>query len=194
MSMFSILPNSPKETSLVVSHWKLRMVLVVEYWSTRLNQNKPFSGLVSTLLSSSAEFYRVMLANTDAQKKLACITGAWAKQGEQGVSHKAINEWKAQDEGKRKCPTTEKQIHSRKKLLIPFVTQYQQALPGLKRILMAKWHLTQNQQRLREIFKKTPIISCHKGKSLIRNTSSPQKLIGPSVILDGSAVVWDILW
>ena len=128
------------------------------------------------------------------KKKLACITGAWAKRGEQGVSHEAINECKAQDEGKRKCPTTEKQIRSRKKHPIPFVTQYQQALPGLKRILMGKWHLIQNQQRLREIFKKTPIISCHKGKSLIRNTSSPQKLIGPSVILDGSEVVWDILW
>ena len=128
------------------------------------------------------------------KKKLACITGAWAKRGEQGVSREAWNKCEAQDEGKRNSPTTEKQIRSRKKLLIPFVTQYQQALPGLKRILMGKWHLIQNQQRLREIFKKTPIISCHKGKSLIRNTSSPQKLIGPSLILDGSEVVWDILW
>ena len=189
MSRLSILPTSPKETSLVVSHWKLRMVLVVEYWSTRLNQNKPFSGLVSTLLSCSAEFYRVI----HTKKKLACITGAWAKRGEQGVSREAINECKAQDDGKRKCPTTGKQIRSRKKLLIPLVTQYQQALPGLKRILMGKWHLIQNQQRLREIFKKTPI-SYRKGKSLIRNTSSPQKLIGASLILDSSEVVWDILW
>ena len=189
MSRLSILPISPKGTSLVVSHWKLRMVLVVEYWSTRLNQNKPFSALVSTLLSCSAEFYRVI----HTKKKLACITGAWAKRGEQGLSREAINECKAQDDGKRKCPTTEKQIRSHKKLLIPLVTQYQQALPGLKRILMGKWHLIQNQQRLREIFKKTPI-SYRKGKSLIRNTSSPQKLIGPSLILDGSEVVWDILW
>ena len=68
MSRVSILPISPKGTALVVSHWKLKMVLVVEYRSTRLNQNKPFSGPVSTLLSSSAEFYRVMLANTDAEK------------------------------------------------------------------------------------------------------------------------------
>ena len=30
-------------TSLAVSHWKLRMVLMVEYRSSRLNQNKPFS-------------------------------------------------------------------------------------------------------------------------------------------------------
>ena len=63
-----MLPISRKGTFLVVSHWKLRMVIVVEYRSSRLNQNKPFSGLVSTLLSSSAEFNRVMLANTDAEK------------------------------------------------------------------------------------------------------------------------------
>ena len=115
------------------------------------------------------------------KKKLACITGAWAKWGEQGVSREAWNECKAQDKRKRKSPTTEKQIRSRKKLLIPCVTQYQQALPGLKRILMGKWHLIQNQQRLREMFKEAPIISYHKGKSLIRTTSSPQKLTGPSL-------------
>ena len=34
---------------------------MVEYRSGRLNQNKPFSGPVSTLLSSSAEFYSVSL-------------------------------------------------------------------------------------------------------------------------------------
>ena len=43
-------------TSLAVSHWKLRMVLMVEYRSSRLDQNEPFSGPVSTLLSSSADF------------------------------------------------------------------------------------------------------------------------------------------
>ena len=37
--------------------------------------------------------------------------------------------------------------------------------------------------------KETPFISYHKGKSLIRTTSSPQKLTGPSLILDGSEVV-----
>ena len=33
-----------------------------EYRSSRINQNKPFSGLVSTLLSSSAEFYSLNLS------------------------------------------------------------------------------------------------------------------------------------
>ena len=49
-------------TSLAVSHWKLRMVLMVDYRSSRLEQNKPFSGPVSSLLSSSAEFYSSSLS------------------------------------------------------------------------------------------------------------------------------------
>ena len=39
-------------------------------------------------------------------------------------------------------------------------------LPSLKKILMGKWHLIQNQQRLREIFKEPPLISYRRGKSL----------------------------
>ena len=68
VSRFSMLPIARNGTSLAFSHWKLRIILMVEYRSSRLNQSKPFSGPVSTLLSSSAEFYRVMLANTDAEK------------------------------------------------------------------------------------------------------------------------------
>ena len=52
-----MLPIPRNGTSLAVSHWKLRIVLMAEYRSSRLNQTKPFSGPVSTLLSSSAEFY-----------------------------------------------------------------------------------------------------------------------------------------
>ena len=55
---------------------------------------------------------------------------------------------------------------SARKKLLPFVTQYHPALPSLKRIHMGKWHLIQNQQRLREIFKEPPLISYRKGKSL----------------------------
>ena len=61
VSRFSMLPIPCKGTSLAVSHWKLRVVLMVGYRSSRLSQNKPFSGPVSTLLSSSAEFYSVSL-------------------------------------------------------------------------------------------------------------------------------------
>lgn len=69
VSRFSMLPISCNRTSLAVSHWKLRMVLVVEYRSTHLNKNKPFSGPVSTLLSSG--FFRIFLwffCNLNTQK------------------------------------------------------------------------------------------------------------------------------
>ena len=56
VSRFSMLIIPRNGTSLAVSHWILRMVLMVEYRSSRLDQNKPFSGPVSTLLSSSADF------------------------------------------------------------------------------------------------------------------------------------------
>ena len=62
VSRFSMLLIPRNGTSLAVSHWKLRMVLMVEYRSSRLNQNKPFSGPVSTLLSSSAELYSLSLS------------------------------------------------------------------------------------------------------------------------------------
>ena len=62
VSRFSMLFIPRNGTSLAVSHWKLRMVLMVEYRSSRLNQNKPFSGQISTLLSSSAEFYSFSLS------------------------------------------------------------------------------------------------------------------------------------
>ena len=57
--------------------------------------------------------------------------------------------------------------NSARKKILPFVTQYRPALPCLKRILMGKRHLIQNQQRLRETFKEPPLISYRKGKSLI---------------------------
>ena len=42
------------------------------------------------------------------------------------------------------------------KKILPFVTQYHPALPNLKDTLMGKWHLTENQPQLREIFKEPP--------------------------------------
>ena len=62
LSRFSMLPIPCNGTSLAVSHWKLRMVHIDGYRSSRLNQNKPFSGPVLTLLSSSAEFYSFSLS------------------------------------------------------------------------------------------------------------------------------------
>ena len=78
------------------------------------------------------------------------------------ILRKYLSEVKFAD---RKTALQQRNKSARKKLL-PFVTQYHPALPSLKKILMGKWHLIQNQQRLREIFKEPPLISYRKGKSL----------------------------
>ena len=65
----------------------------------------------------------------------------------------------------RKKVLEQRNENARKKIL-PFVTQYHPALPKLKKILMGKWHLIQNQPYLRNIFKEPPLISYRKGKSL----------------------------
>ena len=52
------------------------------------------------------------------------------------------------------------------KKILPFVTQFHPSLPCLKNILTEKWHLIQNQPLLRKIYKKPPLISYRKGKSL----------------------------
>ena len=79
------------------------------------------------------------------------------------ILRKYLSEVKFAD---RKTALQQRNKSARKKLL-PFVTQYHPALPSLKKILMGKWHLIQNQQQLREIFKEPPLISCdRKGKFL----------------------------
>jgi len=51
----------------------------------------------------------------------------------------------------RKTKLKQKNKAARKKIL-PFVTQYLPALPDLKKILVGKWHLIQNQPQLKKIF------------------------------------------
>ena len=65
----------------------------------------------------------------------------------------------------RKTSLTNRHKTAQKKIL-PFVTQYHPALPNLKKILMGKWNLIQNQPQLRNIFKEPPLLSYRKGKSL----------------------------
>ena len=79
------------------------------------------------------------------------------------ILRKYLSEVKFAD---RRTDLQQRNKSARKKIL-PFVTQYRPALPCLKRILMGKRHLIQNQQRLRETFKEPPLISYRKGKSLI---------------------------
>ena len=65
----------------------------------------------------------------------------------------------------RKTSLTNRNKTTQHKFL-PFVTQYHPAFPNLKKILMGKWHLIQNQPQLRNIFKEPPLLSYRKGKSL----------------------------
>ena len=50
--------------------------------------------------------------------------------------------------------------------ILPFVTQYEPAVPNIKQVLMKKWHIIEGQPLLKQIFKDPPIISFKKGKSL----------------------------
>ena len=59
-----------------------------------------------------------------------------------------------------------KQNKKNTKDILPFVTQYEPAVPNIKQVLMKKWHMIEEQPLLKEIFKDPPIISFKKGKSL----------------------------
>ena len=50
--------------------------------------------------------------------------------------------------------------------ILPFVTQYQPSVPHLKQILMKNWHLIEQQPLLSEIYKKPPLVSYKRGRSL----------------------------
>ena len=50
--------------------------------------------------------------------------------------------------------------------ILPFVTQYQPSVPNLKQILMKNWHLIEKQPLLRETYKKPPLVSHKRGRSL----------------------------
>ena len=58
------------------------------------------------------------------------------------------------------------QKNKENKRILPFVTQYNPSVPNLKEILMSKWHLIEQQPKLREIFEEPPLISCKRGRSL----------------------------
>ena len=60
--------------------------------------------------------------------------------------------------------------------ILPFVTQYHPALPNLKKLLMRKWHLIQNQPQLREIFTEPPLISYHKARKSLKDILVRAKL------------------
>ena len=74
---------------------------------------------------------------------------------------KIISEVKFEE--RKNALTQTQKAHKR---ILSFVTQFHPSLPCLKNILMAKWHLIQNQPLLREIYNDPPLISYRKGKSL----------------------------
>ena len=76
-----------------------------------------------------------------------------------------VNNVLAEIQFKERESSLKNQNKGQKKIL-PFVTQYNPAIPNLKKILMSKWHHIENQPSLREIYKEKPIISYKKGKSL----------------------------
>ena len=76
-----------------------------------------------------------------------------------------VNNVLAEIQFKERESSLKNQNKGQKKIL-PFVTQYNPAIPNLKKILMSKWHHIENHPSLREIYKEKPIISYKKGKSL----------------------------
>ena len=55
---------------------------------------------------------------------------------------------------------------SRRKIILPFVTQYQPSLPSLENVLMKHWQLIENQPLLRQFYKEPQIIAYKRGRSL----------------------------
>ena len=84
------------------------------------------------------------------------------------LSEKILSEFKFSER-----PSALQNKQKTHKRILPFVTEYRPSVPNLKNILMAKWHLIQNQPVLREIFKDPPILSYRKGRSLKDNSSEP---------------------
>ena len=86
-------------------------------------------------------------------KDYLCLT--WYLEDIQLAWLKQLGDWDQFTD--RHSALTQKNQTARKKIL-PFVTQYCPALPGLKNILREKWHLIQNHPRSKEIFKEPPLI------------------------------------
>ena len=67
------------------------------------------------------------------------------------------------------------QKEKKDKKILPVITQYHQAVPNLKNILMSKWHLIQNQPLPKEICKEPPITL--RTKEVIRSIQTYTRLI-----------------
>ena len=64
------------------------------------------------------------------------------------------------------------------------MTEYRPSVPNLKKIIMHKWYLIENQPLLREVFKDPPIISYKRGKSLQDILNKEDKMKEGEIQLD----------
>ena len=132
------------------------------------NQQRPFStschapGVGKGFIKGEA--LRVLRTNSSEHTFKANIVNFKLRLFERGYPV-LVNNALAEIQFKERESALKNQNKGRKKIW-PFVTQYNPAIPNLKKILMSKWHHIENQPLLREIYKEKPIISYKKGKSL----------------------------
>ena len=79
-----------------------------------------------------------------------------------GYRDKVIDKQLSEVKHHERMSALQKKTKTYKKIL-PFETEYRPSVPNLKKIIMHKWYLSENQTLLREIFKDPPIISYKRG-------------------------------
>ena len=99
--------------------------------------------------------------NTFEENIVAFKSRLYARGYPDGLVNKVLSEVKFEE--RKLALQQNKRTHNR---ILPFVTQYHPAVPNLKKILLSKWHLIQDQPLLSEMYKEPPIISYKRGKSL----------------------------
>ena len=85
---------------------------------------------------------------------------------ERGYPAPIVREYLSEVKFANRKTVLQRRNKSARKQLLSFFTHYHLAFPSLERILMGKWHLIKNKQRLKKIFKEPPFISYCKRKSL----------------------------
>ena len=111
------------------------------------------------------EALRLLRTNSSAKSFYENIYNFKKRLRARGYPHNLIEKITSEVKFTERKSALQKNNEVQKKIL-PFLTMYHPALPYLKNILMSKWHLTQDQPLLREIYNEPPIISYKRGKSL----------------------------
>ena len=107
---------------------------------------------------------RLLRTNSSEKTFEENITNFKRKLHMRGYRDKVIDKHLSEVKHHERISALQNKIKTHKKLL-PFVTEYRPSVPNLKKILMHKWYLIENQPLLREIFKDPLIISYKRGKS-----------------------------